>query len=493
MLIIPFDRRLDWKRPPLITLALVALNLLAFFVWQGRDEQRMLTAVEYYYDSGLHAIELPRYRDELRSRGETAFVEQWQEHLAEPQAPWLWRMLADADFMQRLRASQVVMPQAEHYTRWQQQRAQFEARLAQVVSLRFGYTPAQPSWPSVPAHMFLHGDLGHLLGNMFFLLAVGFLVEGALGRAVYLGGYLLGGLGALGLFIAVNTGSSTPLVGASGAISALMGMYAVLFGRRRISFFYYIGVYFDYVKAPAVLLLLLWLGFELLQYFWLAPDSQVAYMAHVGGLLTGAVAAAVLLRIPGLVDRDYLAQNDRKTALAAQRATVEAHMERLDFDKALPLLKQLLVEQPQDQGLLKAAVTCARFTPAGEDYHQLAQEVFQLPQGQVEQERWVLETYRGYVSHAKPRARLPAPTVRALAGRFTHGGHFTEAERMVEVMVQHSATFTDAPAALVRLANALQRRQQGQRARHYFHMLLERFPTAPEAAVARQVLQLQPG
>jgi tetratricopeptide (TPR) repeat protein len=296
MLIIPFDRRFDWKRPPLITLILLLLNLLAFFFWQGRDEEHTAAAVEYYYDSGLHALELPRYRDALLARGEAAFVEQWQERLAEPQAPWLWRMLSDGEFMQRL---------------------------------------------------------------------------------------------------------------------------------------------------------------------------------------------------PGIVNRDYLAQDDREAALSVQREAVAAHMERLDFNKALPILKRLLTERPQDPALLKAAVTCARFTPAAEDYHQLAQQVFRLPSGPAEQEQWVLETYRDHVAQAKPRARLPAPTVRALAARFTQSGHFAEAERMVEVMVQHAATFTDAPAALVRLANALLRRHQGQRARHYFHLLLERFPTAPEAELARQVLQLQ--
>lgn len=490
MLVIPFDRRLDWRRPPLVTLALVLLNVLVFFLFQEGDDRRLQIAVDYYYGSGLHALELSRYRDQLLAEGELDLVVDFEAQLDAPDDSWLFRMLADATFMRQLLADEVITPADPEHGRWRAQRAEFERLLAEVRSFGFGFVPAQPRGVAVLTYMFLHADLGHLLGNMFFLFAVGFLVEGALGRGVYLLAYLLCGFGALGLFVLVEPAAAIPLVGASGAISGVMGMYAVLFGRRRVSFFYYLLVYFDYVKAPAILLLGLWLGYELLQYVWLAPDSPVAYMAHVGGLLSGAVLALLLKRLPRVVDETYLAENDQADARQVRFAQAVADMERFDFAKAVPVLEELLHEQPDDHALLTRLLTCTRFQPAGEAYHRTAQRILVLTATDPETDRLVLETYRDYLQRAKPKSRLSADCVRRLLPRFVRLQELVEAERLLAVMLRNPQAFPDTPSALAQVANSLLKHQQAARARRYLLILLERFPAAPEAALARRVLQV---
>lgn len=490
MLVIPFDRKLDWRRPPLATIGLVLVNVLVFFLFQANDDHRLAAAVDYYYGSGLHEIELPRYRDHLRQAGDEEFLDAFESDLAEPASPWLFRMQSDADFMQRLYAGQVVAPSDPIYPQWQQQRSQFEHLLSQITSFGWGYIPARPTWYSAVAHMFLHGDIGHLLGNMFFLFAVGFLVEGAIGPVAVLLSYLVTGFGALALFALVEPNSSVPLVGASGAIAGLMGMYAVLFGRRRISFFYYVLIYFDYVKAPAILLLGLWLGFELIQYFWLSPDSSVAYMAHVGGLLSGAAVALLLKLLPRAVDEEYLAENDTSGVRAKRVEEVVAHMERLDFAKAVPLLEQLLQDHPNDRDLLTRLLTCTGFAPADDAYHNAVHRVLSLTASDSDTDHFVIDTYRDYLARAKPKTRMTVQLVRKLMPRLVRLRQLPDAERLLAVMLKNPQSFPEAAAVTAQIANLLMKQQQAQRGRQYFMLLLERFPTAPEAELARRVLQI---
>lgn len=489
MLVIPFDRRLDWRRPPVVTLALVLINVLVFFLFQGGDDRRIDAAVDYYHDTGLGALELPHYRDYLSSADPDDALEERFEADAEGQDGFLlWKMLRDEPFMQRLRAEQVIEPADADYAQWRPLRSEFDRQLERISSFRWGFVLAKPRWYAALTHMFLHADFGHLLGNMFFLFAVGFLVEGAIGRAVYLASYLLSGFGALGLYALVESASSVPLVGASGAIAGLMGMYAVLFGRRRISFFYFVLVYFDYVKAPAVLLLGLWLGFELVQYFWLAPGSSVAYMAHVGGLLSGALIALMLKRLTQVVDERYLAENEENQKRAEQYARMADKMARLDFAEAGVMIEQLLQEQPDDIDLLNRLLICTRFQPASETYHRAANRVFSLSAIDPLTDQLVLDTYRSYAQTARPKPRLSAAVIRSLLPRFIRLQEFKDAERLLALMLGHPTLFPDAATALATLAHGLAK-QRNQRAQHYYRMLIERFPASPEAMLARRMLQ----
>jgi len=130
--------------------------------------------------------------------------------------------------------------------------------------------------------MFMHGSILHLLGNMYFLGVFGDNVEDRLGVAEYLGLYLLGGIVAALAHIASGLTSTIPLVGASGAISAVMGAYVYLFPDRRI----YMMIFFALKRIRAIWYLGIWLVFQIL---WAASGvGGVAWWAHIGGFIIGA-------------------------------------------------------------------------------------------------------------------------------------------------------------------------------------------------------------
>jgi membrane associated rhomboid family serine protease len=161
-----------------------------------------------------------------------------------------------------------------------------------------GTALAQPAtWESAFTAMFLHANLLHIAGNMVFLGVFGCTLEDRIGRPRFLAFYLLGGLAALALQIAAGPGSTTPTLGASGAIAAVLGGYIVLFPRARVLTIFFIAI----LELPAWLLLSLWLLFDaLLGAFGVSTPfgggAGVAYYAHIGGFAFGLLAITAFAR-----------------------------------------------------------------------------------------------------------------------------------------------------------------------------------------------------
>ena len=145
--------------------------------------------------------------------------------------------------------------------------------------------PAKPLVLSVLVSLFLHGNLVHLAGNMWFLWIFGNNVEEAFGRIGYALLYLLGGVAATLAFVFAQPTSTDPLIGASGAIAAVLGAYLVLFPSRLVMSIVFITL----IPVPAALFLGLWF----LGQFAVA-DPGVAWQAHVGGFVVGALVAVAL-------------------------------------------------------------------------------------------------------------------------------------------------------------------------------------------------------
>ena len=148
--------------------------------------------------------------------------------------------------------------------------------------------------------MFLHGGWMHLIGNMWFLWIFGDNVEDRTGHARYLLLYLVGGLAGAVAHWFFNPQSQMPTVGASGAISAVMGAYLVTFPRARIRTLIPIIIFFTTVDLPAFVLLIYWLALQTLSgvaSVSVADPMQggVAFLAHVGGFLAG-IPLMLLLR-----------------------------------------------------------------------------------------------------------------------------------------------------------------------------------------------------
>jgi membrane associated rhomboid family serine protease len=161
-----------------------------------------------------------------------------------------------------------------------------------------GAASAQPAtWETAFSAMFLHADLLHLAGNMAFLALFGRTLEDRIGRLRFLAFYLLGGLVALALQVAASPGSTTPTLGASGAIAAVLAGYVVLFPRARVL----MAIPIRTVEVPAWLILVLWLAFDvLLGVFGVSTPfgghAGASYYAHFGGFAFGLLAVRAFAR-----------------------------------------------------------------------------------------------------------------------------------------------------------------------------------------------------
>jgi membrane associated rhomboid family serine protease len=163
----------------------------------------------------------------------------------------------------------------------------------------------QPHWYTPLSSMFLHGGWLHLIGNMWFLWLFGNNVEDSMGHGRYLVFYLLCGLAAAAAQTLVNPNSAIPMVGASGAISGVMGAYIVLYPKVRVHMIIFLGFFITRAVVPAYVMLGYWF---LLQIVGGLPSlggedtGGVAVWAHAGGFLAGAVLI-LLFRDEDLVAR----------------------------------------------------------------------------------------------------------------------------------------------------------------------------------------------
>jgi membrane associated rhomboid family serine protease len=148
-------------------------------------------------------------------------------------------------------------------------------------------------WITILTAMFMHGSWSHIIGNMVFLWAFGPEIEDTMGRGRYLFFYLLGGLIAMLAQVAADPHSTVPNLGASGAIAAVMGAFIVTYPRDRIKSLLIIFIFVKVTTIPAALLIGFWFLTQLLHAGAVAhvQTGGVAYLAHVGGFIFGAVTA----------------------------------------------------------------------------------------------------------------------------------------------------------------------------------------------------------
>ncbi len=149
-------------------------------------------------------------------------------------------------------------------------------------------------------HIFLHGSWLHLMGNMLFLWIFAVNVEDRLGRPLFVAFFLVGGIAAAAGHVLVEPTSEIPMIGASGAISAVLGAYLVLFPRARIQSLVFLVFFYELIAVPAIIVLGFWFLLQLMDgLVSLGPaagtDVGIAFWAHIGGFLAG-VAMAIPLR-----------------------------------------------------------------------------------------------------------------------------------------------------------------------------------------------------
>jgi membrane associated rhomboid family serine protease len=414
---IPLESRPSWRSPPWVTVLLILVNMLVFWGPQRAEDKAQQRAPQAHVQNSAA-------KPSERAQSPPRFTARWsQDH--NPGAefkPWTWITSA-----------------------------------------------------------FLHGSAGHLLGNMLFLFLFGFSVELALGRGLYLGFYLLGAVGASALAGWAYAGQGGYGLGASGAVSALMGMYAVMYRLRRIRFFYQLFFYFNYVTAPALILLPAWIVNELLQH--VLGGKGIAYMAHLGGLLTGACLMAVAMRWRRLHLPEAPAEKEpdpfEQHAAAARRLSVE-----MKFEQACARWRAAAKLRPDDADTLRAWFNTARLWPAGEDFHHAARGIFRLKPQDPATLELQHASYKTYLDHAKPGARLRPEDMARLARRFTRARQFADAERLCQALMKTAPGHPELAETVSLCANGLLQAGRRDQALDWLPHLLR---LAPDDMVTRML------
>jgi membrane associated rhomboid family serine protease len=167
--------------------------------------------------------------------------------------------------------------------------------------MHFGLVPDRFTYSSVITSMFIHGGFLHIAGNMWFLWIFGRGVEDLVGHARYLLLYLACGIAGAILFILINSNSTIPTVGASGAIAGVMGAYLIKFPRAHIVTLIFIVIFITTVDIPAAFLLLYWFAIQFFSGvgsvgYSASSHGDVAWFAHVGGFVAGML---LVMLMPG--------------------------------------------------------------------------------------------------------------------------------------------------------------------------------------------------
>jgi membrane associated rhomboid family serine protease len=159
-----------------------------------------------------------------------------------------------------------------------------------LIPARLTQLPSPEAYRSIFTSMFLHGGWLHLIGNMWFLWIFGNNIEDSVGHFKFILFYLLCGIAAAAAQVAISPNSTVPMIGASGAISGVLGAYLVLFPRARILTLLPIWIFLQFIRVPAVIFLILWFVIQFLSGLAATQfnvTGGIAFWAHVGGFVAG--------------------------------------------------------------------------------------------------------------------------------------------------------------------------------------------------------------
>jgi membrane associated rhomboid family serine protease len=378
--------RMTVQRLPWVTIVIIALNLAVFLVTWPRAKADYARMEEVLMDIDAYAAEHPEVYDSVEAQ---ALLARWD----------------DAE--------------------------------AQHIFSRYGYVPARPTAAGLLGTLFLHAGWLHLFGNMYLLWLCGCSIEDLWGRPLYAAVYLLGGIGATLAHASFQADSTTHLVGASGAIAALMGAFCIRCWNTNVRFFYWfflalVGTF----SAPAWIMLLLWLGKELFYAFLYAESSSVAFWAHIGGFGFGA-AAAFAMKLTRLEENVIAPAIDRKTNLVANHprlASALEHFDRGDHSSAIHDLMVALRDDGENPDLYQWLARCYLALGKPQDAARFLRKELAIHLRKREVEL-AAQTYEELAA-AAPDVEIPPRELSAIASALMAAGRETEAAELFEKILR---------------------------------------------------------
>ena len=487
MFIIPLTGKLSWRNPPFVTIAVILINCLVWFGFLAGDTDKQNKVSEFYFTSGLAEIEISRYiayrEDRLAEFSDASIQEPIDQ---ETLVQFYLEMQRDERYLKKLENDEIITPSDPMYAEWKELRTDYESQRTQLASLNYGFIPAKKAFLTSLTYMFMHASTGHLVGNMIFLWIVGCMLEMGLGRLRYSGLYIFGGLFAVWVFWLIYMNSAIPLVGASGAIAGLMGAFAVLFGKKRVKIFYSLGFYFNYLKIPAIILLPIWMGNELFQMFF-GGASHVAYAAHIGGLIGGALFGFICLKFFLGFDRDVI-EDEAVDEISPLIEKALKHIAELDMQSGRQLLEKVLAQDPDNIAALTHLFNVCKLDPDDEKFHNVTKKLlFELTRSYNTYEK-AHGIYQEYIRHTS-HSRLSPQLYIQLTIMFAATGHLENAVKIMSMLLKKVPDAQGIPTALLKLARAYSQKGLAAKGQKCLQLICSKYPDSTEAQVARESLQ----
>ncbi len=462
-----------------MTLGLMLVCIMAFTLYQSDDSRLEAEAVETYLDTDLMALEAPAYEDYLerriRFRDEQDLVpalESFQSLREQNADQWVAiRLMSDLAFYHYLLENRETIWAPADRERWLEQRSFIQAEyIREISAFEMGLIPAEFTLYTLITYQFMHGGWGHLIGNLVFLFLLGFTIEKAMGPARYLLAYLLCGIASGAVFTLFSLGSYGPLVGASGSIAGLMGMYVAIYGRQRIRFFYFVWVYFNFFRAPALALLPVLLGKEIYDHFF-AGATGIAYMAHAGGLVAGVALVWLFGRSWFQVREEFYEpeQEEVDERFTASYAQAMASLERMEFDLARRQFEALWERYPERSILLEHLYQLAKLRPDLPEYRVRARELMKdaLSRRQSDQ---IIKIWSEYLGKGEGHSPLAAEDHSRVLFACLRQGDLKTAEKAFErLRSTNEQSIIDEACSL--LAEEFEKREMTPKARHYRQLM----------------------
>lgn len=323
LFLIPLGHESLRQRAPKVTIGLLIANTVIYFLSFNVEVAQQVALVPAAYE--LERAEQPLRAEWRKQHGEKESVPAKNEEDSQQAAE------QECEFYRDLQAGRVVKTDSVEYLHWHQAYRVVQDKLARTVWARFGFRPGAADPISAFTYMFLHGSFWHLFWNMYYLWLLGCNLENVWSRKYFLLVYLSGGLFAALSDWLVRAGgcfADSPSIGASGAISAVMGAFLIRYWNTRLRFLFATRIFLLPVWLPlsAWFLRQLYYGFHFFD-----QNMSINFWAHIGGFSFG-MAVALGFRYYRLEDRviagELRRQDERDFQKSAEAAAVARAQER---------------------------------------------------------------------------------------------------------------------------------------------------------------------
>jgi len=264
-----------------------------------------------------------------------------------------------------------------------------------------------------------------------------------------------------------------------------MGLYATLFGWRKIQFFYNILFWVGRVKAPAIIMLFIWVSKEVVQM--IAVDSNVNFLAHLGGLLSGALIAYLLLRFSNSVNTGYMDLADKTEKHSELMSKGIQYLGEMKFSNAKLCFSKVLAQEPDDIEAINYLYKASRHEPASNDYHKYTQKLIFacIKSGNFD---LMYQTWIAYNEEAEPSVKLNFVGFYTIFEQLLQHNKIVDAEKLLIRLFKKNPQNSQLSTGFLSLAKKHLALNNKGNADKYSRAIVKFFPHSPEVTDARSIL-----